>query len=252
MTQSKVIGVVNVKETDGQNLCLAIAKMIRLREIGVKSCNENEQVNMDVLESTPPGLEKLYLAGFQKLKVLSIGRCPRLIEIVINKGVMHGLQELNIFACEEFTTLPLGWESLPDINKFFWMTFRLGLFRQYADQKAWIDKQSRHRIKKTRRHRSHIQYNIMVQMISAKQDECFQYYVYIMQHNGSALVAAPRHVMAGEVGFHDVVPAVMDRMAEDIGLDLQARGHDGCDRIVAVRQQVDNGIAQALNCQDLR
>ncbi|KAK8665140.1 hypothetical protein V6N13_005315 [Hibiscus sabdariffa] len=51
------------------------------------------------------------------------------------------------------------------------------------------------------------------------------------------LVATPRHVMAGEVGFHDVVPAVMDRMAEDFGLDLQARGHDGCDHIMAVRQQ---------------
>ncbi|KAK8714527.1 hypothetical protein V6N13_149717 [Hibiscus sabdariffa] len=61
-------------------------------------------------------------------------------------------------------------------------------------------------------------------------------------------VAAPRHVMAGEVGFHDVVPAVMDRMAEDIGLDLQARGQDGCDHIMAVRQQVDNGVAGITKC----
>ncbi|KAL4354185.1 hypothetical protein GQ457_06G001060 [Hibiscus cannabinus] len=175
MTQLRVLGVVNVKETDGQNLCLAIAKMIHLRKLGVKSCNEDEQVNMDALESAPPGLERLYLTGklekvphwfnsldkltcldlhwsrlrvdflphiqalpnlrelillnayegerldflegFQKLEVLTIERCPGLKEIVINKGVMPGLQELNIYACQEFTTLPLGWESLPDLKQ---------------------------------------------------------------------------------------------------------------------------------------
>ncbi|KAL4353157.1 hypothetical protein GQ457_06G000290 [Hibiscus cannabinus] len=52
-----------------------------------------------------------FIEGFQKLKLLRIKGCPRLKEIVINKGVMPGLQELNIDQCQECTTLPHGWES---------------------------------------------------------------------------------------------------------------------------------------------
>ncbi|KAK8491565.1 hypothetical protein V6N11_063059 [Hibiscus sabdariffa] len=60
-----------------------------------------------------------FLEGFQKLKLLRIKGCPRLKEIVINKGVMPGLQELNIDQCQECTTLPHGWESLPDLKRVY-------------------------------------------------------------------------------------------------------------------------------------
>ncbi|KAK8564496.1 hypothetical protein V6N12_036619 [Hibiscus sabdariffa] len=174
MTQLRKLYLDNVKETDEKKLCLAIAKMIHLRSLGVKSCNEDKQLKMDALESAPPGLERLILAGklekvphwfnsldsltrmglhwsrlrddflphiqalpnlgelglvnayegeqldflegFQKLKVLVIRGFPRLKEIVINKGAMPGLQYLFLGECEELTTLPHGWESLPDLN----------------------------------------------------------------------------------------------------------------------------------------
>ncbi|KAK8561092.1 hypothetical protein V6N12_048168 [Hibiscus sabdariffa] len=177
MTQLRELDVVNVKETDEQNLCFAIAKMIHLRDLGVKSCNEDEQVKMDALGSAPPDLERLllfgklekvphwfnsldklirlklhwsrlrddflpriqalpnlgelvlvnayegerldFIEGFQKLKMLRIRGCPGLKEIVINKGVMPGLEELNIINCQEFTTLPHGWENLPDLYEVY-------------------------------------------------------------------------------------------------------------------------------------
>ncbi|KAK8516699.1 hypothetical protein V6N12_049420 [Hibiscus sabdariffa] len=58
-----------------------------------------------------------FLEGFQKLKILRINGCCRLNGIVINRGVMPGLQDLYIFDCPEFTTLPHGWKSLPDLKQ---------------------------------------------------------------------------------------------------------------------------------------
>ncbi|GMJ08204.1 RESISTANCE TO PSEUDOMONAS SYRINGAE 3, RESISTANCE TO P. SYRINGAE PV MACULICOLA 1 [Hibiscus trionum] len=175
MTQLRRLNIANVKETDEKILCSAIAKMVYLRYLLVKSCNEDEQVKMDALESAPPNLEKLmlvgklekiphwfnsldsltrlylhwsrlrddflphiqalpnlghlimvnayegeqlfFLEGFEKLKVLTIAGCPRLKEITINKGVISGLQELEIVQCREFMTLPHGWESISDLKE---------------------------------------------------------------------------------------------------------------------------------------
>ncbi|OMP06364.1 Disease resistance protein [Corchorus olitorius] len=61
-----------------------------------------------------------FLEGFQKLKRLFIGNCPRLEEVVMNKGVMPGLEVLYVISCPEFTTLPHGWESdLADLKQVF-------------------------------------------------------------------------------------------------------------------------------------
>ncbi|KAK8564483.1 hypothetical protein V6N12_036606 [Hibiscus sabdariffa] len=177
MVQLRRLHIANVQEADERNLCFAIAKMRRLRSLGLKSCNEDEQVKMDALEAAPPGLEKLvlvgklekvphwfsslnsltrlcldwsrlrddllphiqalpnlgelrlvnayegerldFLEGFRKLKILRIGGCPRLKEIVINKGVMPDLQELFIAECQEFTSLPRDWKSLPDLKQVY-------------------------------------------------------------------------------------------------------------------------------------
>ncbi|KAK8564458.1 hypothetical protein V6N12_036581 [Hibiscus sabdariffa] len=294
MTQLRVLGVVNVKETDGQNLCLAIAKMIHLRKIGVTSCNEDEHVNMDALESAPPGLEKLFLAGklekvphwfisldnltglwlhwsrlrddflphiqalpnlgelklvnayegerldflegFQKLKLLRIGRCLGLREIVINKGVMPGLQDLSILGCQEFTTLPHGWESLPDLKRVYLSNVSPGLIQKICRSKG-MDRQTITGIVLRRQEGTEAIFNITEWLWIGKaqqpkqklsDDSVRRASCRNCEAEKSLVVAAPGHVMAGEVGFHDVVPAVMDRMAEDIGLDLQARGHDGC------------------------
>ncbi|KAK8481632.1 hypothetical protein V6N11_071054 [Hibiscus sabdariffa] len=199
MTQLRELDVVNVKETDEQNLCFAIAKMIHLRDLGVKSCNEDEQVKMDALESAPPELERLllfgklekvphwfnslhklvrlklhwsrlrddflphiqalpnlgelvlvnafegerldFLEGFQKLKMLRIKGCPGLKEIMINKGVMPGLEELNIINCQEFTTLPNGWESLPDLYEVYLEYVSPGLIQKICRSKG-MDRQT--------------------------------------------------------------------------------------------------------------
>ncbi|KAK8564493.1 hypothetical protein V6N12_036616 [Hibiscus sabdariffa] len=175
MVQLRRLNVANVKETDEESLCSAIAKMIHLQDLAVKSCNEDEQVKMEALLSAPPDLQILsligklekvphwfisldilkrlslrgcrlrddflphiqalpnlgelallsayegdrldFLEGFQKLKKLRITGCPRLKEIVISKGVMPGLQLLFIIECQEFTTLPHGWGSLPGLNE---------------------------------------------------------------------------------------------------------------------------------------
>ncbi|GMJ03681.1 RESISTANCE TO PSEUDOMONAS SYRINGAE 3, RESISTANCE TO P. SYRINGAE PV MACULICOLA 1 [Hibiscus trionum] len=198
MTQLRKLDIDNVREADEEKLCFAIAKMIHLRSLGVKSCNEDEQVKMDALESAPPELENLVLAGkleklpcwfnslhsltqlslrwsrlrydfvphiqelpnlgelrllnayegerinflkgFRQLKILRIGGCPRLKEIVINKGVMPGLQQLFIVKCQEFTTLPHGWESLPDLKQVYLSDVWPGLI-----QKIWRSKRMEQR-----------------------------------------------------------------------------------------------------------
>ncbi|KAL4353502.1 hypothetical protein GQ457_06G000950 [Hibiscus cannabinus] len=199
MVQLRKLNVANVNGTDEKNLCFAIAKMIHLRSLGVKSCNEDEQLKMDALESAPPGLETLILAakleklphwfnslysltclilrwsrlrdgflphiqalpnlgelklvnayegerldfleGFQKLKRLRIWECPRLKEIVINKGVMPGLQELDIEQCQEFRTLPHGWESLTDLNEVYLSDVSPGLIQKICRSRG-MDRQT--------------------------------------------------------------------------------------------------------------
>ncbi|GMJ03679.1 RESISTANCE TO PSEUDOMONAS SYRINGAE 3, RESISTANCE TO P. SYRINGAE PV MACULICOLA 1 [Hibiscus trionum] len=199
MVQLRRLNVANVKETDENNLCFAIAKMIHLRYLQVKSCNEDEQLKMDALESAPPFLETLalvgklekaphwfnsleslrflflqgsrlrdgfllhiqalpnlryffllnacegdrldFLEGFQKLKRLRIEGSPRMKEIVINKGVMPGLQQLNIDQCQEFTTLPHGWESLPDLKQVYLSNVSPELIQKICRSKG-IDRQT--------------------------------------------------------------------------------------------------------------
>ncbi|KAL4348177.1 hypothetical protein GQ457_17G000920 [Hibiscus cannabinus] len=63
MTQLRRLGIGNVKETDEKNLCFAISKMVHLRYLVVKSCNEDELLKLDAVDSAPPDLEKLVLAG---------------------------------------------------------------------------------------------------------------------------------------------------------------------------------------------
>ncbi|KAK9001663.1 hypothetical protein V6N11_083442 [Hibiscus sabdariffa] len=74
------------------------------------------QLNM---ENAYEGERLDFLEGFRKLKILQIGGCPRLKEIVINKGVMPGLQYLKIIECQEFTTLPHSWESISSLNEVY-------------------------------------------------------------------------------------------------------------------------------------
>ncbi|XVF42770.1 hypothetical protein PTKIN_Ptkin01aG0391300 [Pterospermum kingtungense] len=71
-----------------------------------------------------------FLEGFQKLKILQIWKCPRLKEIVMNKGVMPCLQELDIRECQELMTLPHGWESLPDLKQVYFRDVSRGIIEE--------------------------------------------------------------------------------------------------------------------------
>ncbi|XWS73829.1 hypothetical protein CRYUN_Cryun02cG0163100 [Craigia yunnanensis] len=62
--------------------------------------------------------ERLYFVeGFQKLKILKIRRCPQLHEIMMEKGVMPGLQVLHVLRCKELRRLPYGWEHLTHLEE---------------------------------------------------------------------------------------------------------------------------------------
>ncbi|XP_022731546.1 disease resistance protein RPM1-like isoform X2 [Durio zibethinus] len=58
-----------------------------------------------------------FVEGFQKLKILTIVGCPQLKEIVIEKGMVPGLQGLKILECKQFRRLPLGWEHLSHLKE---------------------------------------------------------------------------------------------------------------------------------------
>ncbi|KAE8684715.1 Detected protein of unknown function [Hibiscus syriacus] len=80
-----------------------------------------------------------FLEGFQKLKILRIRRCHPMKEIVINRGVMSDLQELEIVECQEFMTLPHGWETLPDLKQVYLRDVSPGL-----TDKIWGSEETSH------------------------------------------------------------------------------------------------------------
>ncbi|XP_022718668.1 LOW QUALITY PROTEIN: disease resistance protein RPM1-like [Durio zibethinus] len=89
----------------------------RLREDFVSHIQALPNLGRITLVNAYLGERLCFLEGFPKLKILRIQKFPELKEIVINKGVMPDLQELNIRECQKFVKLPHGWESLPHLKK---------------------------------------------------------------------------------------------------------------------------------------
>ncbi|XP_010523649.1 PREDICTED: disease resistance protein RPM1-like [Tarenaya hassleriana] len=58
-----------------------------------------------------------FMEGFRSLKVLVITGSPGLTEIVIQKGVMPGLEKLQIKECPEIESVPRGIESLVNLQE---------------------------------------------------------------------------------------------------------------------------------------
>lgn len=100
-----------------QNLTCLRLHWSRLREDFLAHIQALPNLGRITLVNAYEGERLWFRAGFQKLKILRIQKFPELKEIVINKGVMPGLQELNIRECQNFVKLPHGWESLPDLEK---------------------------------------------------------------------------------------------------------------------------------------
>ncbi|XP_017976946.1 PREDICTED: disease resistance protein RPM1 [Theobroma cacao] len=102
-----------------QNLTCLRLHWSRLREEGfLTHIQALPNLGRITLVNAFEGERLCFLQGFQKLKVLRIQKFPGLKDIVINKGVMPGLQELNIRECPKFVKLPHAWGSdLPDLRK---------------------------------------------------------------------------------------------------------------------------------------
>ncbi|XWS57969.1 hypothetical protein CRYUN_Cryun09bG0219000 [Craigia yunnanensis] len=100
-----------------QNLTCLRLHWSRLKEDFLARIQALPNLGRITLVNAYEGERLCFHEGFQKLKILRIQKFPELKEIVINKGVMPVLQELNIRECQKFVKLPNGWESLPELKK---------------------------------------------------------------------------------------------------------------------------------------
>ncbi|KAJ1268474.1 hypothetical protein BS78_07G138100 [Paspalum vaginatum] len=66
LTKLRRLGIVNLKENDGPELCKALAEMGELSSISLTSAN-NEHINLQNLVTMQPNLERLYLRGMLSL-----------------------------------------------------------------------------------------------------------------------------------------------------------------------------------------
>ncbi|CAL5380828.1 unnamed protein product [Camellia sinensis] len=63
------------------------------------------------------GGQLCFSEGFHKLRILLLWTFPQLNEIIIERGVMPGLQEFNIWRCMQLKILPHGIEYLEDLQE---------------------------------------------------------------------------------------------------------------------------------------
>ncbi|CAL5378918.1 unnamed protein product [Camellia sinensis] len=68
------------------------------------------------------GGQLCFSEGFHKLRILELWNFPQLNEIIIERGVMPGLQEFSIRKCMQLKILPHGIEYLEDLQGLF-LTF---------------------------------------------------------------------------------------------------------------------------------
>ncbi|XVF47009.1 hypothetical protein PTKIN_Ptkin03bG0074600 [Pterospermum kingtungense] len=57
-----------------------------------------------------------FVEGFKKLQGLTIRGCRHLKEIMMEKGVMPGLQRLSLMRCQQLRRFPYGWEHLTHLK----------------------------------------------------------------------------------------------------------------------------------------
>ncbi|KAL7205165.1 hypothetical protein ACSBR2_018152 [Camellia fascicularis] len=125
MTQLKRIGITNVREVDEEDLCTGIQNMSLLHYLSVMVIDEPEYVRMDALSLTPHYLKMLILVGgqlcfsegFHKLRKLGLCNIPQLNEIIIDKGVMSGLQEFIIRKSMQLKIQPHDIKYLEDLQE---------------------------------------------------------------------------------------------------------------------------------------
>ncbi|RWR82044.1 disease resistance protein RPM1-like protein [Cinnamomum micranthum f. kanehirae] len=63
LTQLRRLGIVGLRNADGQSICSSIAQMTNLNSFSAKSTNASELLNLDYHFSPPPNLQRVYLRG---------------------------------------------------------------------------------------------------------------------------------------------------------------------------------------------
>ncbi|THG04600.1 hypothetical protein TEA_004678 [Camellia sinensis var. sinensis] len=101
-----------------QNLtCLSLA-CSRLTEDPIPYIQALPNLGQLLLENAYEGGGQLcFSAGFHKLRRLELWNFPQLNEIIIERGVMPGLQEFSISYCMQLKILPHGIEYLEDLQE---------------------------------------------------------------------------------------------------------------------------------------
>ncbi|XP_065871700.1 disease resistance protein RPM1-like [Euphorbia lathyris] len=92
------LGIVNMREEDGEHLCSSILKLTNLRTLSLSSIKESEVINLNPLNSAPTYLQRLYLTG-------CLGTLPRWMSSLDN------LKKL-VFKWSRLTENPL-----PDLQR---------------------------------------------------------------------------------------------------------------------------------------
>ena len=117
----------------------------RLREDFLPHIQALPNLGQIFLVNAYEGKRLCFLEGFQAEDFISIWKLPQLKEIVINKGVMPGLQELGIRDCQELKALPDGWDSddhLPDLQLVYLRSVSNEIAEQISGE-AYTDNQPR-------------------------------------------------------------------------------------------------------------
>ncbi|KAL7205168.1 hypothetical protein ACSBR2_018155 [Camellia fascicularis] len=100
-----------------QNLTYLYLHWSRLEEDLLPYIQELPSLGNLALINACEGRQQLcFSTGFPKLRVLYLKKLPQLNEIIIEKGVMPGLQEFSILKCVQFKMLPNGIEYLENLQ----------------------------------------------------------------------------------------------------------------------------------------
>ncbi|KAK9293074.1 hypothetical protein L1049_021058 [Liquidambar formosana] len=92
----------------------------RLREDPLSHIQDlSNLVELKFLCGAYEGQRLSFRTGFLKLELLQIDRCQQLNEIIIEKGVMPGLQNLQFFQCEALKMLPDGIQHLTRLRNLY-------------------------------------------------------------------------------------------------------------------------------------
>ncbi|KAL7205167.1 hypothetical protein ACSBR2_018154 [Camellia fascicularis] len=128
-----------------QNLTYLCLHWSRLEEDLLPYIQELPSLGKLTLRNACEGRQQLcFSSGFPKLRDLDLANFPQLNEIIIEKGVMPGLQEFSISVCMQLKMLPHGIEYLEDLQILNLNFLTEELVEQICGEESEEDPQVRH------------------------------------------------------------------------------------------------------------